>query len=209
MSTQPKTEIVPWRVSGSYFESCNCEAICPCRRIGGREGGRSTYGICDFALSWLIEQGHAASNDLSGLAVALVGSYDDDEAGSPWRVALYIDDRAGEHQRFALTEIFLGRAGGATAANFALAITDVYAVRSAQIEVDHSPGRWWARAGHYMEIKAARVFDAADPVACGIPGFDHPGQELVAEVMSVNESPLQWELRGRCGFATDFDYRSD
>ena len=29
----------PWRISGSYLEACNCQAICPCRRIGGRPGG--------------------------------------------------------------------------------------------------------------------------------------------------------------------------
>ena len=28
-----------WRVRGSYFEGCNCEAICPCRSVGGRPGG--------------------------------------------------------------------------------------------------------------------------------------------------------------------------
>ena len=33
-----------YRVRGAYFESCNCEAICPCRKIGGVPGGRSTYG---------------------------------------------------------------------------------------------------------------------------------------------------------------------
>ena len=43
---------MPWAVSGSYYEVCNCEAICPCRRHGARKGGRSTYGTCDFALSW-------------------------------------------------------------------------------------------------------------------------------------------------------------
>jgi hypothetical protein len=30
-----------WRVSGSYFEVCTCEAICPCRRHGSRKGGRA------------------------------------------------------------------------------------------------------------------------------------------------------------------------
>ena len=25
----------PWRIRGAYFESCNCEAICPCRMVGG------------------------------------------------------------------------------------------------------------------------------------------------------------------------------
>ena len=27
-----------WRISGSYFESCNCDPICPCRRIDGVAG---------------------------------------------------------------------------------------------------------------------------------------------------------------------------
>jgi hypothetical protein len=48
---------LPWRISGSYLEACNCEAICPCRRIGGRQGGRSTYGVCLGSLSWQIEEG--------------------------------------------------------------------------------------------------------------------------------------------------------
>src|SRR5204862_326565 len=91
----------PWRVTGSYFEACSCEAVCPCRQQGGRPGGRSTYGICDFALSWRILDGRAAGTVLSGLEVVLAGSYSDDEAGSPWRVALYVDERADEAQRAA------------------------------------------------------------------------------------------------------------
>jgi hypothetical protein len=31
--------ILDWHVRGSYFEACNCEAICPCRSVGGRPGG--------------------------------------------------------------------------------------------------------------------------------------------------------------------------
>jgi hypothetical protein len=43
------------RIRGSYFESCNCDGICPCRRINGLPGGRSTHGVCMGVLSWLIE----------------------------------------------------------------------------------------------------------------------------------------------------------
>jgi len=25
-----------WSVSSSYFEACNCDPICPCRKQGGR-----------------------------------------------------------------------------------------------------------------------------------------------------------------------------
>ena len=45
-----------WAVTGPYFEACNCEAICPCRTIGSRKGGLSTYGVCDFVLGWTIAE---------------------------------------------------------------------------------------------------------------------------------------------------------
>ena len=48
-----------WHIRGSYFESCNCDPICPCRRIDGVPGGRSTHGICTGVLSWRIEEGTA------------------------------------------------------------------------------------------------------------------------------------------------------
>jgi hypothetical protein len=53
-------DILAWAVAGTYFEACNCLPICPCRQVGGRDGGRSTFGVCDFALSWSIADGHSA-----------------------------------------------------------------------------------------------------------------------------------------------------
>src|SRR4051794_17836991 len=52
-------EAMSWWIRGTYFESCNCDAICPCRRIDGGGGGRSTHGVCMGVLSWLIEDGAA------------------------------------------------------------------------------------------------------------------------------------------------------
>jgi hypothetical protein len=85
-----------WRIHGTYFESCNCDPICPCRRIDGVPGGRSTHGVCMGVLSWLIEDGAADGTDVSGLPVALACRYSDDEPGSPWirdRVSVRIRDR--------------------------------------------------------------------------------------------------------------------
>ena len=82
------TEIESWRVTGSYYESCNCPAVCPCRRMNGVPGGRSTYGICQFVLSWRILGGTAAGIDLSNLHVSMAGFYDNDETGAPWKVIL-------------------------------------------------------------------------------------------------------------------------
>jgi hypothetical protein len=63
--------VADWRVRGSYFEGCNCEAICPCRSVGGRPGGPSSFGECFGALSWHIHEGHADGVDLSALRTVL------------------------------------------------------------------------------------------------------------------------------------------
>ena len=197
-----------WRVEGSYFEVCNCEAVCPCRRRGGRMGGQSTYGVCDFALSWLITRGAFDELDLSNRRVVLAGSYDDDEPDSPWRVVLYVDDGATTAQFEKLSTIFLGRAGGGTLRNFAQYIGDVYAVRTASIRLDHEAGAEFMEVLGHVRAAADHPFDVGESVSCGIPGHDHPGTELVAGEFTVHDDPLRWELRGRCGFASDFAYDS-
>ncbi len=198
-----------WAVAGSYFEACNCEAVCPCRNVGERSGGRSTYGICQFALSWQISQGRADRLRLDDLSVVMAGWYDDDEPRSPWRVSLYLDERAGHEQHAALAAIFLGRAGGTTLRNFAAAIGTVHAVRRARIELSHVARRWSIRADTCLTVHAETLVEAPAPVACGIPGLDRPGQEVIAGTFRVDDAPLSWELHGRCGFATDFAYSSD
>lgn len=199
-----------WRVAGSYFEACNCQAICPCRRQGGLKlTSGSSYGVCDFALSWRIVDGRCGDLTLSGLSVVLAGSYRDDEAGKPWRVCLYVDEGADLAQQDAIARIFLGRSGGASLRNFAAAIGEVYAIRPAKIELEHAPRRWFMRANDYVTVRATAVVPSALAVSCGIPGHDHPGEEVLTDIMKVDDGPLRWEVSARCGFATDFDYASD
>jgi hypothetical protein len=197
-----------WAVRGSYFESCNCDAICPCRSVGGRPGGRSTHGICQFALSWHIEDGLAGDTPLDGLDVVMAGWYDDDEPNSPWRVVLYIDERATDPQQRILADIFLGRAGGTPFTNFAAAIGEVHHVRKARISLSHVRGRWAIRASRYVDVSATTPAAASSPIACGIPGLDRPGEEVIADVLRVTDEPLSWNLHERCGFATTFSYTS-
>jgi len=196
-----------WHVTGSYFEVCNCDAPCPCRRLGDNPTRRFPYETCDFALSWMIEDGRFGMTSLATLKVAMAGRWDD--AAPPWHVILYVDDRANPEQQQALEDIFLGRAGGTAARNYGRAIGEVHAVKPARIELDHTPGRERLTIGESVAAATANRFVTGEPISCGIPGHDHPGQELVASHMRVSDGPLQWVVEGRCGFATDFDYRSD
>lgn len=202
------TTVGDWAVAGSYFEACSCDAICPCRSVGGRPGGRSTTGTCEFALSWHVEQGHGGRFDLAGLDLVLAGFYRDDDPGSPWEIVAYVDERADADQARWMSDIFTGRVGGHPGATFGAQIATVHSVRSARIELEHQPG-WWAMGveGH-VRVTASQVVACDETVACGIPGLDRPGQELIADVLAVDDVPLAWEVEGRCAFATDFEYGS-
>jgi hypothetical protein len=150
--------------------------------------------------------------DLADRRVVLVGRYDDDEPGSPWTVRLFVDDDADDRQHDALVGIFLGRVGGTPAHNYAPAIGAVEAVGPARVDLDHDRRHWRIRVdaeGSRVAVAADEPVGADETVACGIPGFDHPGEEVHATVLTVAAGPLRWEWNDRCGFATDFAYAAD
>jgi len=198
-----------WAVRGNYLEACNCDAICPCRRIGGRSGGRSTTGTCQGALSWAVEVGHAGALDLSGLGVVLACRYHDDEPGSPWTYALYVDERGGPGEREALARIFTGAAGGSAVAHFPWAWKDsrLLGWRAAPIEIEHTPGRGWFRVGGFVEVRASKPVASGETVTCVIPGHERSGRELIAESLEVSDRELDFSFRGNCAYESDFDYR--
>lgn len=199
----------PWHISGSYYEVCNCEAICPCRRQNGVMGGKPTHPTCDFALSWFIKQGKAGDIDLSNLKVVMAGRWET-LPGDPWHVALYIDDAATEEQKAALSDMFLGKAGGFIKNSFASGIVEVFGVRSAKIELDHTLAKEKIEVAPWLLVTTREKVEHDFTVSCGIPGHDHPGQEIIAEQFTYKDpiTPYEFDFRGKCGFSTDFDYSS-
>ncbi|HSI31553.1 MAG TPA: DUF1326 domain-containing protein [Miltoncostaeaceae bacterium] len=200
-----------WAISGTYLEACNCEAICPCRRIGGRAGGRSTYGECIGALSWAVGEGGVGDVDLAGLGAVMATRYHDDEPGSPWTFALFVDERGDGRQRQALADVLTGRLGGTPMRQFpwAFKASDPLGWRAAAIEIDHTPGRGWFRVGERVVLRVRGPVERQEPVTCLIPGHDRAGAELYADLLHVDEGPLAVDLAGRCAYEATFAYASD
>jgi hypothetical protein len=199
---------VSWRIRGTYFESCNCDAICPCRRIDGVPGERSTHGVCMGVLSWLIEEGAAEGTDVSGLPVALAVRYSDDEPGSPWTWVLYLDASATDDQRAALEGIFTGRLGGDAKSHFPWAWkrSELVAVRPVEIEVDHTRRRQRLRIRDHVSVRIRDRYNGAETVTCVIPGHEREGEELVADELVVEDGSLAFTYRGVCGYGSTFEY---
>jgi hypothetical protein len=197
-----------WHIEGDYFESCNCEAICPCRMVGGVPGGRSTYGICMGVLSWLVREGHADGVDLGGLAAAFVIRYDDDEPGSPWSFVVHVDERGSDEQREALASILTGKLGGEDVLRlpWVRKPSEELAVRASPIELRVDGDRKELRVGSAVELAATKPFATEERVSCVIPGHHIAGTEYYAERLAVHDEPFEWELEGNCAFVCQFSY---
>jgi hypothetical protein len=198
-----------WRIAGPYFESCNCEAICPCRSVDGRPGSRATYRYCQFAVGWTVADGHHGEVDLSGRRVVMVGYWDEDERGAPWRVGVYVDDGASGVQRELLAGIVTGRHGGSPARQYAGAISEVLFVEPASVEIDHRPPGQRIQVRGRVEARAQSRYETSSTVSCGVPGHDRKGYEVIMDVLQVSGGGFDFAFDRRCGFAASFDYRSD
>jgi hypothetical protein len=195
-------------LNGTYFEACNCDAICPCRRVDGTAGGRSTHGVCLGVLSWLIREGAADGVDLAGLPVSIALRYSDDEAGSPWTWILYLDERASAGQRAALEAIFTGRLGGDAERHFPWAwkSSELLAVRAVAIDVDHTARRQWLRVRDRVSVRIRDRHAGSAAVTCVIPGHDREGEELVTDELRVEDGALDFHFSGVCGYGATFAY---
>jgi len=102
------TQTPKWRIDGEYFESCNCEFLCPCLLFGTRP----TEGHCDVVLAFHIDNGSYGAVDLSGLNAVQALTTPGVMSQGGGTLAVYVDDRATPEQRAALENIFTGAAGG-------------------------------------------------------------------------------------------------
>jgi hypothetical protein len=161
-----------WRLTGDYFENCNCDVVCPCLvSTAAPLTARPSQGVCDFAFAFHIDRGSYDGVPLDGLNVAVVGHTPGPMADGNWTLAAYIDERADDRQAAAVEAIFGGTEGGPMAAFAPLVgkhlgvrkVPITYSVqgktRSAEIpgvmrmSVDplptmHPGGEIWASIGH-------------------------------------------------------------
>lgn len=99
-----------WRISGEYFESCNCTVLCPC--LLSRAQARPTEGHCDVVIAVHVTRGSYGPADLAGLNAALAVYTPGVMAEGNWSVAAYVDERGTAEQREGLEAILSGDNGG-------------------------------------------------------------------------------------------------
>lgn len=196
-----------WNLSGTYFESCNCDTACPCVFLS-----EPTEGECTVLVGWHIDEGHADEIGLGGLNIALALKSPGHMAQVPWEVALYLDERADGKQADALTRIFTGQEGGHPQ-RLAAHIGDVLGISSVAIDFT-SEGR--RRSLRIADVGSAEIEavegQGGEPVTvtghplCIAPGY--PATVGRSTQLSYHDHGLDWELSEKNGFFSPFTYQA-
>jgi hypothetical protein len=166
-----------WRISGSYFETCSCDVVCPCTAslaLG------ATHDYCRVVLVFHVKDGEVEGVDVSGLTVAAVAETPKVMTDGNWRIGVFIDGAASDEQAEKLGGVFSGALGGPMEALGPL-IGENLGVQRAPIEVREDGLR------HSVKIGDAVDFEIEDVVPFGVEsgepaqlvGIFHPaGHEL-------------------------------
>src|ERR671931_2596090 len=98
-----------WNVSGTYFETCSCELMCPCN-LSLDHG--ATYDYCRVTLVFNIREGEIEGTEVSGLKVAAIADTPKVMTEGNWRLGMFVDENATDEQMEKLTAVFGGQKGG-------------------------------------------------------------------------------------------------
>lgn len=196
---------IEWNLQGEYLESCSCKGACPCLYLG-----EPTEGDCKALVGWHIAEGRYGEVDLSDRNVALALHSPGPMPEGNWKVVLYVDQRADEHQQEAISKIFGGQAGGhpAMLASF---IGEVLAVESLPIAFEVTRGRRHLKLGQSAgaEITALEGQGGAEVTIHNHPLAVAPGQSLVvakSQSLSHQSHGLSFDLSERMAFYSPFAY---
>jgi hypothetical protein len=140
-----------WNANGQYYETCNCDFVCPC--VPGQLAVSPTRGDCLFAMAFQIERGAYGALTLDGLGFIVLGMTPEAMVKGNWSVGVIVDERATAEQRDAIVAIASGSAGGPMAGLSPL-VGKFLGAESAPIRFDRSGATWSVTAGDLLDMGA-------------------------------------------------------
>jgi hypothetical protein len=190
-----------WKLSGSYFETCSCDVICPCTAslaLG------ATHDRCKVVLVFNVHAGDVEGTDVSGLTMAAVADSPKVMSEGNWRLGVFIDGAASDEQADALGKVFSGALGGPMEALGPL-IGENLGVQRAAIEVREDGLRHSIKIGDDVDFEVEDVvpFGSETGKPATLTGIFHPvGSELTisrATRSKIDAFGIAYE--GRAGFS--------
>ena len=179
----------------------------PCRRIDGTPGGRLTHGVCMGGCHGSSPPARPAMST-SPACPSRLRSVTATTTGITCSSILFLDAHATREQQSALEAIFSGELGGDAATHFPWAwkASEQIAVRSVDIDVEHTRRRQRLLIRDHVSVQIRDRYPGAETVTCIIPGHDREGEELITDRLTVSDGALAFSCTGVCGYGTSFSY---
>ena len=186
-----------WNLTGSYFESCSCDVICPCTAslsLG------ATKDRCKVVLVFDVKSGEVEGTDVSGLTVAAVCDTPKVMSEGNWRLGVVIDADASDEQAEKLGGVFSGALGGPMEALGPL-VGENLGVERQPIEVREDGLTHSVRIGDEVDFEIEDIVpfgvETGEPVK--ITGIFHPaGSEFTvsrATRSKINAFGIEYEAK--------------
>lgn len=195
-----------WTIKGDYLEACNCDVACQCIWMETPDDD-----LCTVSLTWHVQEGSYGAVDLSGLNAAWLVNCEEGNPFDPdvtWPLVVLLDAEAGDDQRTALEDIFLGRAGGI----FGVAVdthVESVEVATAPFSFSRDDGEFSVEIGDVVAVASAEKNGVLGELGKVSP---HPftkslemntGKSTTATV-SYNDE-FTWDVSGNNSFLGDFE----
>jgi hypothetical protein len=193
---------MPWSLSGSYFETCSCDVVCPCTAslsLG------ATQDRCNVVLVFNVKQGDVDGTDVGGVTVAAVADTPKVMSEGNWRLGVVIDEGASDEQAEKLGGVFSGALGGPMEALGPL-VGENLGLERLPIEVHEDGHKHSIRIGDDVDFEIEDVvpFGVESDEPAKIAGIFHPvGSELTisrATRSKINAFGIQYEAKA--GFSS-------
>ena len=98
---------IPWNITGTWIEACNCAYGCPCNF-----NGFPTHGNCEANVAFKVARGSHGETRLDGLVVAVAVKWPKAIHEGNGKASVFIEERATQAQRDALIRILTAQDGG-------------------------------------------------------------------------------------------------
>lgn len=173
-------------VRGVFFESCSCDAICPCTWSNGAQS--ATHDYCRASLAFRIDEGTIDGVEVGGRVAVLVIDTPPNMLEGNWRAGLVIDDGASDDQAESLGRMMGGELGGPPEAMAPL-IGEFLGIARLPIDVAETDDGYQVSVGEDTSYQGRRMknFDGGTVQLTGI-GL-HPAGPTI-DVAVVDESSV-------------------
>jgi len=141
-----------WRMTGTYFKSCNCDPGCPCDFMS-----EPTYHKCEGVLGMKVDKGYFGDVSLDGVKWAVAYHWPGPLHEGNGTVKPYFDPATKSDQLNALGQILTGKAGGSWFEVLASIITEVKSPAVVPIDFEFAGKRGKIKIGDAIENQFAPI----------------------------------------------------